>query len=53
MPRDYKHRKRGRAAPSTVLSPFVAGLAAGLAVAVLVHLYHAGRDAPPGEREAA
>ena len=44
MARDYKHRKRRRKGGGT--SPgFVTGLVCGLAVAVLVHLYHAGRDA--------
>ena len=50
MARDYKHRKRRKKGGGT--SPgFVTGLVCGLAVAVLVHLYHTGqdatRDAPP------
>jgi cell division protein FtsN len=44
MARDYKHRKRRKKAGGT--SPgFVTGLVCGLAVAVLVHLYHAGQGA--------
>ena len=44
MARDYKHRKRRKKGGGT--SPgFVTGLVCGLAVAVLVHLYHAGQDA--------
>lgn len=53
MARDYKHSKRGRKGTSPALAPFAAGLAAGLAVAVLVHLYHAGKDAAAGPGRAA
>ncbi len=45
MARDYKHRKRRKKAGSSTSPGFVTGLVCGLAVAVLVHLYHEGQDA--------
>jgi cell division protein FtsN len=50
MARDYKHRKRsGRSgAGKKSQSGFIAGLALGLAVALLVHLFHS-RDTSPQE----
>ncbi len=50
MTKDYKHRRRRGRKPSGQTAPFVTGLAAGLAVALLVHLYHRGQEqAPPGQ----
>lgn len=46
MPRDYKHRRRPRKKSSRRQTPFLTGLAVGLAVAVLVHLYHSSSPAP-------
>ncbi len=46
MPRDYKHRRRPGKGGSGSVGPFVTGLALGLAVALLVHLYHRGQDRP-------
>ena len=48
MARDYKHRKRRSKSGSTGPG-FVTGLVCGLAVAVLVHLYHSGQDARTDE----
>jgi cell division protein FtsN len=43
VPKDYKHRRRpGKRKPGTA-GTFVTGLAVGLAVALLVHLYHQGQ----------
>ena len=58
MTRDYKHRRRRGKKASGQTAPFVTGLAAGLAVALLVHLYHRGQDqispgaSPPPKRSA-
>lgn len=58
MPRDYKHRRKRRAGSSGSSGPFVSGLALGLAIALLVHLYHRGQDraarpeTPPPKRSA-
>ncbi len=44
MPKDYKHRRRpGKGSPGSP-GTFLTGLAVGLAVALLVHLYHRGQD---------
>jgi len=44
VPKDYKHRRRpGKGKPGTT-GTFLTGLAAGLAVALLVHLYHRGQE---------
>ena len=50
MTRDYKHRRKP-AKKSGGQQSFMAGLALGLAVAVLVHLYHAGDREPVVEKE--
>lgn len=48
MARDYKNRKRRRKSGGSG-NGFLTGLGCGLAVAVLVHLYHAGRQSPSDE----
>lgn len=53
LTKDYKHRrKRSRKAPGGGGS-FVTGLAVGLAIALLVHLYHRGQQHPASEKKLA
>ena len=51
MPKDYKHRRRPGKGGAGSAGTFLTGLAVGLAVALLVHLYHRGQersgDRPP------
>ena len=49
MPRDYKHRRRRGSKSSHRQSAFLTGLALGLAVAMLVHLYHSRAPQPPAD----
>lgn len=44
MPKDYKHRRRPGKGGSGTAGTFLTGLAVGLSVALLVHLYHRGQD---------
>jgi len=46
MATDYKRRRRTKKKTAGSSHGFATGLICGLAVAVLVHLYHSGRDAP-------
>jgi len=47
VPRDYKHRRRPGKKSSRSQTAFLTGLALGLAVAVLVHLYHSRSSETP------
>lgn len=49
MPRDYKHRRRPGKNASRRQTAFLTGLALGLAVAVLVHLYHSRSSVTPDD----
>jgi cell division protein FtsN len=58
LTKDYKHRRRRGKKPSGSTTPFATGLALGLAVALLVHLYHRGQaqapiDKPPPAKRSA
>lgn len=46
MPRDYKHRRKPGRTQSAGAGSLLTGLAIGLAVALLVHLYHKGQERP-------
>lgn len=51
MTRDYKHRKRPAKRGTGSQQTFAAGLAIGLAVAVLVHLYHVSGKKPAVDQD--
>lgn len=44
MARDYKHRRRPKKKGTSPSAQFYGGLAVGLAIAVIVHLWHGGQD---------
>jgi hypothetical protein len=57
--RDYKHRRRPKKKGSSPSAQFYGGLSVGLAIALIVHLYHGGQarraemEGPSGARQPA